>query len=546
MTNRKCGTCRFYQVSTLPTHGWCRNSAYPRRDEIALLRATEIGCRSGWGKDYWAASEANAEEEQALLPSEVPPEAVEATPVGVGLAPLLPPGAAVPAPTTIPALEPAARRRAGYQGQVPAPAAGDQDVVMGFDPRLGGHPELGENGVPLPRVRRSVVAEAHKRMLERRKAERDLSAERRATLGPQSFLASSPAPTTPGVAGEAVIEPRPVAADAPQVPPSAPPSMIPAMREAPPGSPPAAASNQPPPRLAQPTPPPAIDQQLPARPPAEGPPAMIIRPTPAYTTFPEPRPAPPAGPADATPAASSEARYWDQPATTGRFTRMRVGSDEPSGGGGDGARPAQQVQQVGRARPEAATVPAAAPPPPAERPPRTIRPLAQSQQPPVAPSPQPLEPASPQERPQFPRTRRPQPPPSPAAELPPEAAPRQVDPALLRLLETEWREQALQAHPGQRCGSCRFFQAGDKADRGTCGCSSTALFCKPVSTQDLSCLNPLGSWWAAADDGWLQRTAPPRPHRATPLLDALQRELAARPAAATTVEIGAERRRRTR
>src|SRR5207248_2340248 len=67
----------------------------------------------------------------------------------------------------------AAPARVGYQG-------GGQDVVVTYDPLVTGHPELGDNGVPLPRVRRSTVAEAHRRALERREAERRALVQRRA------------------------------------------------------------------------------------------------------------------------------------------------------------------------------------------------------------------------------------------------------------------------------------------------------------------------------------------------------------------------------
>ncbi|MGN6696578.1 MAG: hypothetical protein ACTHMR_00340, partial [Thermomicrobiales bacterium] len=53
MTNRQCGTCRFFEAGMQQTHGRCRNPANPRRDDVALLRSTELGCRSGWGKDCW-------------------------------------------------------------------------------------------------------------------------------------------------------------------------------------------------------------------------------------------------------------------------------------------------------------------------------------------------------------------------------------------------------------------------------------------------------------------------------------------------------------
>ncbi|MDP9370978.1 MAG: hypothetical protein M3Q65_00675, partial [Chloroflexota bacterium] len=202
MTNRMCGTCRFFEVSTLQTSGWCRNPANPRRDPVALLRNTELGCRSGWGKDTWEAGAADTLAAR-MLSAEVPTDDVAPTPVGGGIAPLIPaeftrqtgsrpvtselppaqdPAAAAPGASE--ARRPGPEDQAAGQGRRPGQGPG-QDVVVGFGPQLNGHPELGDNGVPLPRARRSAVAEAHKRMLERRKAERALAEERRAAPSSQ-------------------------------------------------------------------------------------------------------------------------------------------------------------------------------------------------------------------------------------------------------------------------------------------------------------------------------------------------------------------------
>jgi len=122
----------------------------------------------------------------------------------------------------------------------------------------------------------------------------------------------------------------------------------------------------------------------------------------------------------------------------------------------------------------------------------------------------------------------------------PEVAPRQIDDALLRQLETDWRSRALEAHSGQRCGSCRFFQSAD-GGKGSCGCAFTAVYRRPVEPQELGCLNALGTWWAASDEGWLERTER-RPRRATPLLDALLRDHEAE----ESVRASGERRRSAR
>lgn len=231
-------------------------------------------------------------------------------------------------------------------------------------------------------------------------------------------------------------------------------------------------------------------------------------------------------------------RYWDQPAPGRRFTRMTP----PPAPAPEAAPPRQAapdevtrpIQPVGRAEAEPAPAP--------ERPARPIRPLAATQ---------PVEAPKPEARPAFPRNQRrggqAGPPPAPkaaeAAQAPPPLPPRQIDPALLRQLEDEWREQALQAQAGKHCGNCRYFRPAEGGERGACGCQFAQSYRQPVASGQLGCLGPLGSWWAANDEGWQQKVEPKRPRRATPLLDALERELAERARAAQS---GTERRRNAR
>jgi len=93
---------------------------------------------------------------------------------------------------------------------------------------------------------------------------------------------------------------------------------------------------------------------------------------------------------------------------------------------------------------------------------------------------------------------------------------------------------------GQRCGTSRYYQAGDGGERGTCNCAFAGTYRRDVEAQDLGCLSALGTWWAATDDGWLQRVDHRRPRRATPLLDALIREYEA-----SEVELEPQERRRS-
>jgi hypothetical protein len=176
------------------------------------------------------------------------------------------------------------------------------------------------------------------------------------------------------------------------------------------------------------------------------------------------------------------------------------------------------VQQVGRQRAEAAAEPTG---PPAGQPGRAIRPLGKPRGS-ERPAPDGRD-ASAERAPQ--RVEQPV-----AAPARSEAPQRQVDQQLMQQLEDEWREAMLAAHPGQRCGTCRYYRTGE-GGRGACACQFAPTYRQPVPARELPCLNQLGAWWAASDEGWLEKTEARRPRRATPLLDALERELTAQGAA---------------
>ncbi len=96
----------------------------------------------------------------------------------------------------------------------------------------------------------------------------------------------------------------------------------------------------------------------------------------------------------------------------------------------------------------------------------------------------------------------------------PTLPPRQVDGELLKQIRESWRERALADHAGQRCGTCRFFQSAEGAERGTCGCTfATNSYRQALSRTDLGCLDSLGGWWAATDDGWRQKPISARASR---------------------------------
>ncbi|HET8630670.1 MAG TPA: hypothetical protein VFL91_24900 [Thermomicrobiales bacterium] len=489
MTNRLCGTCRFFETSTVQTHGWCRNPAYPRRDEMALLRGSELGCREGWGKDFWEArAEPSADPVAVTAPAPAAPAA--------HAAPELNPVLRADTPTLPAAPPPVSAYRAGAPEEPPA----GQDVLVGFDPRLSHHPELGENGVPLPRARRSTVAEAHRRALERRKAERELQDTRRATvpeqpLGlPQAGAASVLGAGLRQAPPERALRPAPAEREvsvlaAPPTPPAQDPGQARSERRA----------DVAPRDGGAPAPEPPTMPARPAPAPPRQAPEPAARPPAATTEMPRPPAAagPPAG-------GRGEPRYWDQPAPAPRFVRMRPPAEEE---GERHVEAPRTVRQVGRARQEPA------PPPPAERPERAERTIRQ------------LDRTQPIPRPEAGgRALRGEPLPR-EAPAPAELPPRQVDPSLIQQLAVDWREQELHKCAGKRCGTCRYFRPGDNG-RGACGCEFSPVYRQTLPAQELGCLTGLGNWWIETDDGWLEKTEPRRPRRATPLLDALERELA--------------------
>lgn len=556
VTQRKCGTCRFYEAGA--QHGSCRNPAYPRRDDVALLRPDELGCRAGWGKDYWAL----ATPEMADLPDAAQHDADAAPTQPI---PRVTGGTAIPAvnllaSSGVTTAGAAARGRRGFQGPVVVPAGGTlqpagaaKDGGVKRDTPLENHPELNEQGIPYRNsAKRSSVAEAHRRALERREKERVMKEERERAMVP-SREGGQPTSPTPGgiIAGVTPVSP--------QTPTLPPPSRVsPPVQQTPlrpltmrvggenldlptrveplPRQDDRAPMLSPSPTVPEPESValPIIDEAVdrviqtvePAMP---DPPGEITTPLPpavseSVVSPPTERELPPlaraerasASPlespmASSTPVPSSaplesgesatKPRYWHDAPQGGRYTRMELPPVR------EGQR---TVNAIGRQRPEP-------PPPTSQDPKRGIRSLDEAKH--VAPPP--AEASA-----EVSRMQRPLPVAearaTPSAPPPPEIAPRQIDEALLRQLETNWRTQELESHAGQRCGNCRFFRPAD-GGQGSCGCSFSRVYGQPIGPQGLSCLDGLGAWWAATDEGWLERTER-RPRRATPLLDALLRE----------------------
>ncbi len=579
VTSRKCcGSCRFFEASTVQSHGWCRNQHYEGRDDAVLLRAEELGCRSGWQKDHWQAR-VGAAADLTISVAGTSVDQAAVLPIGQGFSTLLSPdteGAIVKTPlaATKPATPsfPAGRRRPSQQPGLASAAAPASTLDSSSVSNLEGHPELGANGEMIRRPSRSVVAEAHRKALQRRESERDTATVRRqeqleaavSTMYQQGNGSDDIAKEQPQAA--AAESSRPLQSVRPTIP-VAPAAPLPAAREeyvAPlratlePPSPtlPPATPNEGLDRSIAPDRPIAADRTMmpavraplyadlgskpmreePALRPAVSPPADDVEAplarTPRRISTPLPV-APVTTPVEAA-APPADVRYWDQPGANGRFARMRQELTEPvlprtNVPNVHSAETLPGVPTVGRLNAEPSPLPLEAPGG------RTIRPL------------QPLSTFSAETTENVVSVTRP-----PRAVAPPEPRiiepikptlpPRQVDGELLKQIRESWRERALAEHAGQRCGTCRFFQSAEGAERGTCGCTfATNSYRQALSRTDLGCLDSLGGWWAATDDGWLQKTDIGS-RQQTPLLDQLLAEMGG----AEAISAINERRRGTR
>lgn len=221
-------------------------------------------------------------------------------------------------------------------------------------------------------------------------------------------------------------------------------------------------------------------------------------------------------------ALSNSTRRWDDLSLQSRFQRLRQGSPaEPPQAGGADVHQALTLETpvvpVGRTADDVPPVSA----PPAGR---GIRPAAGL----GATAPVEMPEAAPVASPPIvstapARLQRPSTPPAearPAEGMAVVPAPRRVDQQLLTQMRQEWRERAVAAHSTQRCGTCRYFQAAETAERGMCSCPLAESFRQPLGRQDLGCLSTFGTWWAADDNGWLQKTYLVQ-RQPTPLVDRL-------------------------
>lgn len=549
VTSRKCcGSCRFFEVGTVQGHGLCRNPDYQGRDDAVLLRAEELACRSGWQKDFWQASEDDQALNHALSQAALPAEQ-GSLPIGHGISSLTGSEATERFPkVTVPATRPAstafptARRRAGQPGTsgTLAPSGqprSAQEPAGALGASLQGHPELSENGEVIRRPNRTMVAEAHRKALERREAERVLAVSRRqeqheaalATI----FPVAKPASITGATASTSGAGESPRIPEAPRTS-----QAIPSLPTASSGA--FGLSGAPLPAEPSATATPALPREAVDRPLSVGhqahiaasadrpgripdaqalPVASLGNELTTTATLPARRDPAPLPQAAAEPArATTPARYWDEPGVNGRFLRMRQEAPEttvPRPDPRQAATVQTPVQAVGRPRAEELPLPTEQPAG------RTIRPLrsrgsSDLSESDTVPTPTQSPTRIPRPASAVTEVRAPEP-------QVPAMPPRQIDPQLVRQLQQDWREQALAAHSGQRCGTCRFFLVTGQSERGSCGCPLADCNRQAMGRQDLGCLTTFGTWWAADDAGWLQK-ADFGARQQTPLVDDLLRE----------------------
>jgi hypothetical protein len=515
------------------SHGWCRNPDYEGRDDTVLLRASELACRGGWNLDSWqegtngalmelVAANGSGGETSGALPIGQGIGSLAATDAGVNAA-----KAALVAARPGGSVFPPGRRRA------PQPAAaggmtaivasrGGQDAVSVIAPSLQNHPELGPSGEVIRRPSRSDVAEAHRKALERRENERE-EVERRRREQQAAALESLYASSKPTNGSDAVTTP-PRAPEARPTPPLQTTSptgsgsignslsqlTMPRAASIPAASPESEDRQVMPERPMQPveTLGMGVRQDSSMLPPAT-PLGSNLAPTPA-TRLPEPV----VPSVRDLPTETSQARYWDDPQGGTRPSRMV--RPEPTEAPPVRHAPlpvaAQAVANVGRPRVEELL--------PVEPAPtgRTIRTMAQRDAGLAAdPERVPTQPAPRLSRPVAAAEQRPTEPATPV--LPP----RQIDEQLLQRLQQDWRERTMAAYAGQRCGTCRYFQAQADASQGSCACQFAVSYRQAQGRQDLGCINAFGTWWVANDDGWLQK-ADLGQRQPTPMVDQLLKE----------------------
>ncbi len=64
MTQRRCGTCRYFEEGGLAGSGWCHHPQRRDLQHMVYVRRGELACRTGWDQDLW---EPRATEERPAL-----------------------------------------------------------------------------------------------------------------------------------------------------------------------------------------------------------------------------------------------------------------------------------------------------------------------------------------------------------------------------------------------------------------------------------------------------------------------------------------------
>ncbi len=67
MSQRRCGTCRYFEEGGLAGSGWCRHPQRRDLQHMVLVRRSELACRAGWDQDLWEPKD-NEQDLPRLIP----------------------------------------------------------------------------------------------------------------------------------------------------------------------------------------------------------------------------------------------------------------------------------------------------------------------------------------------------------------------------------------------------------------------------------------------------------------------------------------------
>jgi hypothetical protein len=66
VSQRKCGTCRYFEEGGIAASGWCRHPERQDLQHTVLVRKTELACRTGHGRVLWEPAGTAAERPRAV------------------------------------------------------------------------------------------------------------------------------------------------------------------------------------------------------------------------------------------------------------------------------------------------------------------------------------------------------------------------------------------------------------------------------------------------------------------------------------------------